>query len=339
MNDEKNTRTAERPAAPELPLISVVIPVYKTEAYLARCVESVRGQTYQNLEILLVDDGSPDNCPALCDGYAAQDARVRVLHKPNGGLSDARNAGTLAAQGEYITYVDSDDWIEASMIARLYNALAAQGAEIAVCGYQSTTGSGALPQPDAQPAEYLSGPQAMEQMLYQQKIENSAWGKLYPLTAARRHLYPVGRLYEDLFTTYRLLYEARRVAVLPQKLYYYFTNEASIMHQSFTPRMFDALDAADEIEAFVQQQCPQYLPAARARKFSAYSQVLRWMPTEKQPQKSEQSEQIEIEQKRRAIWAFLTAYRWQMARDKNARAKNRAAALATLLGQTIFVKL
>jgi glycosyltransferase involved in cell wall biosynthesis len=336
MNDEKNTRTAERPAAP---LISVVIPVYKTEAYLARCVESVRGQTYQNLEILLVDDGSPDNCPALCDGYAAQDARVRVLHKPNGGLSDARNAGTLAAQGEYITYVDSDDWIEASMIARLYNALAAQGAEIAVCGYQSTTGSGALPQPDAQPAEYLDGPQAMEQMLYQQKIENSAWGKLYPLTAARRHLYPVGRLYEDLFTTYRLLYEARRVAVLPQKLYYYFTNEASIMHQSFTPRMFDALDAADEIEAFVQQHCPQYLPAARARKFSAYSQVLRWMPTEKQPPKSEQSEQIEIEQKRRAIWAFLTGYRWQMARDKNARAKNRAAALATLLGQRAFVKL
>jgi hypothetical protein len=121
------------------------------------------------------------------------------------------------------------------------------------------------------------------------------------------------------------------VAVLPQQLYYYFTNEASIMHQSFTPRMFDELDAADEIEAFVQQHCPQYLPAARARKFSAYSQVLRWMPAAKQAE--------EIEQKRRAIWAFLTSYRWQMIRDKNARPKNRAAALATLLGQRAFVKL
>jgi glycosyltransferase involved in cell wall biosynthesis len=317
------------------PLISVVIPVYKAEAYLARCVESVRGQSYPNIEILLVDDGSPDNCPALCDEYAAQDARVRVIHKPNGGLSDARNVGTLAAQGEYITYVDSDDWVEASMVARLYAALAAQGAQIAVCGLQKTDAGAALPRPDAQPAESLDGPTAMERMLYQQKIDNSACGKLFAREAARRHLYPVGRLYEDLFTTYRLLYEARRVAVLPQKLYYYFTNEASIMHQSFTPRMFDELDAADEIEAFVRQNCPQYLPAALARKFSAYSQVLRWMPAEKQPPEIE----LKIEQKRRAIWSFLTSYRWRMARDKNARAKNRAAALATLLGPRLFAKL
>ncbi len=116
-------------------LISVIVPVYNVEAYLDRCMHSVLNQTYQNLEILLIDDGSTDGSPALCDAYATRDRRIKVLHKPNGGLSDARNAGLALAQGAYIGYVDSDDWIEPDMYASLHRACVDNHAQLAVCRY------------------------------------------------------------------------------------------------------------------------------------------------------------------------------------------------------------
>ena len=117
-------------------MISVIVPVYKVEPYLDRCVKSVVDQTFSDLEIILVDDGSPDNCPAMCDAWAARDSRVRVIHKPNGGLSDARNTGMAAATGEYISFVDSDDWIAAEMLERLIQALERDQSDIAACAVE-----------------------------------------------------------------------------------------------------------------------------------------------------------------------------------------------------------
>ena len=114
-------------------LISVIVPIYNVESYLDRCIESIVNQTYKNLEIILVDDGSPDNCPAMCDAWAARDSRIQVIHKENGGLSDARNAGLAAASGEYIAFADSDDWVDAQCIRSLYGALRETDSEIAAC--------------------------------------------------------------------------------------------------------------------------------------------------------------------------------------------------------------
>ena len=117
-------------------LISIIVPVYRVEPYLDRCVQSIVDQTYQNLEIILVDDGSPDNCPAMCDAWAAKDSRVKVIHKENGGLSDARNAGLAAAAGEYIGFVDSDDWISPDMYRLLYENMAEHGSDVSACGVE-----------------------------------------------------------------------------------------------------------------------------------------------------------------------------------------------------------
>ena len=127
------------------PLISVIVPIYKVEAYLRDCVDSILAQTYRNLEVILVDDGSPDNCGAICDEYAEKDSRVTVLHKVNGGLSDARNAGMAACGGEYLMFVDSDDWLAEDSVATLYELICRTGAELAIGGRERVEdGSGAV---------------------------------------------------------------------------------------------------------------------------------------------------------------------------------------------------
>ena len=131
------------------PLISVIIPVYKVEDYLTACVESVLAQTYQTFEIILVDDGSPDNCPQMCDEFAARDSRIRVIHKPNGGLSSARNAGIDGAKGEYLAFLDSDDLWTPLFLERLYRAIGETGADLAVCLFRRFRGTPPLEQPEA----------------------------------------------------------------------------------------------------------------------------------------------------------------------------------------------
>lgn len=312
------------------PLISVIVPVYKVELYLDHCVESIVSQTYQNLEIVLVDDGSPDNCPALCDQWAEKDSRIRVIHKENGGLSDARNAANAVVNGAYVTYVDSDDWISKTYIETLYKAVQFENADIAVCNYKKT--KKVFEEKNTKnkyDIQVLSPTEAMKQMLYQKKFSNSANCMLYKKEIVQNNLFPYGRLYEDLFTTYKMLFEARRVAYINRELYFYRTNLDSIMTQKFTPSMFDELNAVDEINVFVGENCPEILSAALSRKFSAYSQVLRW--TRNAPNTTE------IQEKKQEIWVFLKTYRWKMMKDKNARMKNRLGALLTLLGMNGYI--
>lgn len=294
--------------------VSVVVPVYKVEKYLARCVESLLAQEYPAHEIILVDDGSPDTCPALCDAYAQKYAAVRVLHKQNGGLSDARNAGTLCAAGEYVTFVDSDDWVHPAYLAQLVKARQETQAEIAVCDWFYAREQTVFAPLAPQPPQALTGQEAVRQMLYQKSFTTCAWGKLYPLRLAQQYLYPVGKNCEDLFTTYKLLYAAQRVAYIAAPLYAYFQREGSIMSAAYDEKNFDQLDAADEIVAFAQSECPPLLGAARARRFSSYCQVARRM----QPQYLTPA-------RRKRIDAVLRADAWSVARDGSCRVKNRAA--------------
>lgn len=224
-------------------LISVIVPVYKVEKYLDRCVASIANQTYQNLEIILVDDGSPDNCPAMCDGWAAKDSRVKVIHKENGGLSDARNAGMDVAAGAYIAFVDSDDWIHSDYIRQLYWAAASHDADIAACDfrtvYEEMPDNGLPEAPSIQPC---TPEQAIESMTNNSNFRAVAWNKLYRREVLGKDRYPKGRYHEDEFFTYRILDKARRLVYIDLPLYYYFQRPGSIM-SSISSRHLDALDA------------------------------------------------------------------------------------------------
>lgn len=162
------------------PLISIVIPVYKVEQYLRECVDSVIAQTYKNLDIILVDDGSPDKCPAMCDEYAAKDSRVRVIHKTNGGLSAARNSGIDIARGEYITFIDSDDYVSKTYTEQLYTTLKKSGAGISECLCSSVADD--LDEAVSPDFRIYSAHDAIREALDGKFIAIAAWGKLYPIS-------------------------------------------------------------------------------------------------------------------------------------------------------------
>lgn len=202
------------------PLISVIVPVYKVELFFRQCVDSILAQTYSNLEIILVDDGSPDNCGAICDKYACQDSRIRVIHKENGGLSDARNVGIDAAKGEYIAFVDSDDWIAPEMYESMYQTAEKYKADLVVCEYYDCwrqTCSGWHKSED----QIFLGEEGAKALL-ELKFGNYAWNKLYKRELWTQKIrYPVGKNYEDVRTTYKLVQKCKMVVVIPQMLYYY----------------------------------------------------------------------------------------------------------------------
>ena len=213
-------------------LISIVIPVYKVEPYLLRCVQSVMAQTYRNLEIILVDDGSPDNCGSLCDRLAEKDARIIVYHKENGGLSDARNFGTERATGSYIAFIDSDDYIAADYIAYLHTLLAENNGDIACCPMTKTAGDlAAYHTNESMPeVQLLTGIEACHQ-LFESKLRLTlvtAWGKLLKSEIVKNAPFPKGRVHEDEATTCKYYYASRKVVVGNRCLYAYFQNPDGI---------------------------------------------------------------------------------------------------------------
>lgn len=235
------------------PLVSVIIPVYKVEKYLNRCVDSVLAQTYTNIEIILVDDGSPDNCGNICDHYQKKDTRIHVLHKKNGGLSDARNAGFDISNGDYVTFIDSDDYVEASFIEQLLENLIKHNADIIECGY--IKGEKTMLPNSA--SELVCTEFTSEQFLRNwhgkyKNFETTAWGKLYRKEVfidkdGEKILYPVGRLHEDILTTHRLVENAEKIVVLNRALYHYTINSSGITKAPITrKRLLDYIFAQEQ---------------------------------------------------------------------------------------------
>ena len=240
--------------------ISVIIPIYKVEEYLNECLTSVVNQTYTKLEIILVEDGSPDNCPAMCDDWAKRDSRIRVIHKSNGGLSDARNAGIDVATGNYIAFVDSDDYIKPDMIEKLYTALIRENADIAACGILTCEG-------ERQTAwgcrDVVGTPKQIYALLYNDTAYPvAAWNKLYKRSCWQTLRFPIGKTCEDAFTTYLLIHNARRIIMIPEALYCYRIRPGSIMTSSFSPRKMDEEEAWRCNYQFMEQNHPQFRKCA-----------------------------------------------------------------------------
>lgn len=242
------------------PMISVIIPVYKVEKWLDRCVASVIAQTYPHLEILLVDDGSPDACGAMCDSWAQRDARIRVIHKANGGLSSARNAGLEVATGQYVMFVDSDDLLHPDICARLLAAI--EGAGVAICDCAHIFGEAAPEYTLSDQRITLDAREAICSLWYQTSFLPSAWGKLYKREIFHTLRFTEGLLYEDIDLMHLAFAAGERIVYEPSRLYGYVHREDSITTQSFGPRDLDILKVAQKLLDYSQSR-PELEKAAR----------------------------------------------------------------------------
>jgi len=210
------------------PKVSIIIPVYKVEAYIEQCLESVLNQTYKPLEIILVDDGSPDSCGAICDAYAKKDARIQVIHQRNKGLAGARNAGLRIATGVYIGWVDSDDWVEPDMYEYLVENIQQYDADIAVCGHLEHDRN-SVSHFKWEEVRVLNTEDALEELLKNNRLQNYMWDKLWRRELFDGVIFPEGRTFEDIAVLHRMFIKARRVICLPEVKYHYRLRMGSIV--------------------------------------------------------------------------------------------------------------
>lgn len=237
-----------------MPNISVIVPVYKVEAYLHRCVSSILSQTYRDFELILVDDGSPDRCGEMCEEIAKTDSRVHVLHQQNGGLSAARNTGIdwafANSDSQWLAFVDSDDWVDKTYLEQLYRAVTEHSCLVSVCGlYRTAEESQDTP---AYESRLMSADAYYCSPDIHGGVTAVAWNKLYHKSLFEGIRYPVGKLHEDEFTTYRLIYKAGQAAVIPGELYAYFQNDTGIMRSKWSPKRMHALEAVEQQLAFAE---------------------------------------------------------------------------------------
>lgn len=242
------------------PLISVIVPIYKVEPYLKKCVDSILTQTHKNLEIILVDDGSPDNCGAICDEYAAKDSRIRVIHKPNGGLSDARNAGMKIMTGQYVAFVDSDDWIEPNMYSSLLGLITRFEADMAFGGVADdleTDGNVTT----VRTSDYSATPFAEDKISAMRRYFHgswAAWDKLYKAELFEGIVYPVGEINEDEAIVLHLLNRCERVCYTNEIFYHYMRRigSNSITSTSFSPKKLAWVKHCRDNLAFIRSHHP-----------------------------------------------------------------------------------
>lgn len=308
-----------------IPEISVIVPVYKVEAYLPRCVESLLSQTYKDFEIILVDDGSPDACPAMCDAYAKKYSNIHALHKENGGLSDARNAGMTAAKGEYVTFVDSDDYVHPAYLEMLMQGIR-QGADFSVCGFIEVYDGNGIEDLDTSSISTacVNAKEGLAEILYQGFHDVSAWGILLPASLARKYPFPKGKLFEDLYTTYKFYLAAETVAFIRVPLYYYFQRKGSIMGRRNEAFIHDLIESSDQLVEACRGKGALIEQAAMNKQFSNYCRFI-LQPSalkEKYPEWYHH------------IVKTLKQERLSILFDSRARKKNRLAALALMGGIT-----
>lgn len=248
-------------------LITVVVPVYNVELYLHQCIESIRNQTYKELEIILVDDGSTDTSGIICDECAKKDERIIVIHKENGGLSDARNTGIKIASGEYICFIDSDDFIDAYMLENLYLACVQNEAQISICKRRFVYDNERFESINKKySTKVFSGIEGFKHFLLED-IDGFvvAWNKLYKTNLFYNIQYPKGIIHEDCFTTYKLLLASKTVVYIEYIGYFYRQRNDSIMKNSNFEKDSVILDAYEKILCLVKQKYPELTMAAEYR--------------------------------------------------------------------------
>lgn len=240
-------------------IISIIVPVYNVESYFPKCIESICNQTYYNLEIILVDDGSTDESGTMCDQYAQKDKRIKVIHKKNGGLADARNVGIEVATGEYLAFVDSDDYIHPQMYEIFYRGIQKNNAQMAVCQFQDVEENEVCFKTLKHKKEWIIIESEDEKFKYSLGDYTTvcftvAWNKLYRAELFKDIRYPYGKIHEDEFTTYKIIELCNKIVYTDEILYYYVQRKDSITHLILDERRLLCLNAYQERMELYQQK-------------------------------------------------------------------------------------
>ena len=255
-------------------LVSIIVPVYNVEQYLEKCVNSIINQSYKNLEIILVDDGATDNSGKICDELAKLDNRIKVYHKKNGGLSDARNYGVERATGEYIGFVDSDDYIDPKMYEKLYEAIKKENVDVVECSFKIIYPGRVDFFSTEKYYEILGKQEYLEEYLKMRRIFGSVWTKLIKSTIAKKIVFPKDKLYEDTYYAYDLINLANSFVLIDNPLYNYLMRENSITNSKFNPRIFDLVEIVEKFHKMTYKNYPSLKEEADCRKMYAYFSVL-----------------------------------------------------------------
>lgn len=311
--------------------ISVIVPVYQVERYLEKCVQSIIRQSYKNLEIILIDDGSEDGCPELCDHYQQLDSRIKVIHKSNGGLSSARNAGLDIAEGDYITFVDSDDYIDEKLLENLMFNLQTYDSDIAVCFWQDVWEQGETKErawqgPENAQIESMDQVQAMKKMLYQRGCDSCAWGKLFKRELFQAIRFPEQKIYEDIAVMYYVFGLAEKVVFSNYQGYYYLQRSSSISKAEFAVQKMSLIDFTEQNESYFAETYSELMDAARSRTVRANFHIYMQIPVKDEYREYRKRIEANIKERRKAV-----------LRDKETGIGTKAALLMTYLGFGFFL--
>ena len=291
----------------EMLLVSVIVPIYNVEFYLNKCVDSILNQSYKNIEVVLVDDESPDSCGKMCDDYAALDGRIKVVHKKNGGLSDARNAGMKAATGDLITFVDSDDYISEDFVKILFEAMSENNADIAIANMKRTSR------------------RDDKNTVTDWKVSNYKSGKLFKRKLFEGIEFPYGKFSEDLFTIYKTILKSRSITYIGfDGYFYYYRDEGSIVVSGYKKKHLEALDAVDDIEESVKGK-GRFDNALSTQYINVIYDIAARNP-------------LLSEFRNKRIQNNLKAHRMSVLKDSNAPKRLRGFAAISLLGNRIVLK-
>ena len=305
-------------------LISVVVPIYNVENYLTKCINSICNQTYKNLQIILVDDGSTDSSGILCDNASKIDNRIIVIHKKNGGLSDARNYGIDISLGKYITFIDSDDYISTDYIEYLYTLITRNESQISICGFIKTKYENDCTRIKEPIEECFDNDVALREMLYARKYSTSAWGKLYLTDFFSDVRYPVGKFAEDMFTTYKVLKKANKISYGNQICYYYLRRNGSILVSQFSEKNMDVIDGLLQLR--------QDIPLKQHGIEKAFASQMIECIAAMFERKPKNQDILKL-----GVWRLFKEYRRSVIFDKNATNRVRAYALLSYLGVSFTI--
>ena len=253
--------------------ISIIVPVYNVEDYLKKCLSSIINQTYKNIEIILIDDGSTDKSGMICDEYALIDNRIFVIHKENGGVSDARNVGIKEATGEWITFIDSDDFVDDNYIEYLLSLVTENEADISIATYTYLTAKKQITHANGELA-IMSDEEAIRRMLLNDGFDMGPWAKLYRSEYFFDILFPVGKLFEDSITTYKVVSKAKKVVFSSKSIYYYVNRSTSTVNSSFNIKKFDLIEMNKLNEDFINKKYPNLTNEAKRRVIWSYFSTL-----------------------------------------------------------------
>lgn len=309
----------------EKDLISIIIPVYNVEKYLQKCVDSVKNQVYRNIEIILVNDGSTDKCMEICEKLKKEDKRIKVINKKNGGLSDARNVGINNAIGNYISFIDSDDYVDENYISLLYNSLLLYDADMSIASHRVIYEKNCIDKSTGLKFE-ANAETILEKMLYDDGIDLSAWGKLYKKELFNDVRFPKGRLFEDSATTYKLIDKSSRIAVCSNPIYNYVIRRNSISNEKFSEKKMDLIVSTKEMTDYIRKRYPELDKACDRRLMYAYLSTLTQLAKSNVKNKKIQKELME----------YIRKNRRRILKDKYIPKRDRIGLISTFLGFNCF---